>query len=204
MKRIERYAKPNSLEAALALKANDPGAAWLAGGTYLLAGDRRDKPESAIDVGAFIPRELRAEGGELVIGAGATFQELLESRLAPPILARAAAGMANRNIRDRATVGGNLGANRSCSSLIPALLVSEARLEVAEGASRLETPLADWLASPRGLVLAIRLPSAGGRKSACGRWARTACDLSVLTAAVSLNLSDSGASSVMGRRSGTP
>ena len=62
VKKVERYARPSSLEAALKLKEEDRGAAWLAGGTFLLAGDGRDKPESVIDVGAFIPGELRLRG----------------------------------------------------------------------------------------------------------------------------------------------
>ena len=88
-----------------------------------------------------------------------------------------------------------MGANRSCSSLIPALLVSGARVEIAEGGSKRLMPLAPWLEAPRGLVLSARIPREKGRLSACGRWARTACDLSVLTAAVSLNFSEGRATS---------
>ncbi|HOX33670.1 MAG TPA: FAD binding domain-containing protein [Spirochaetales bacterium] len=189
MRRTERYARPASLGEALALKAADPAAAWLAGGTFLLAGDARDKPESLIDLGAFLPRGLSAAGAALAIGAGTSFQELADSRAAPALLRRAALGMANRNVRNRATVGGNLGANRSCSSLIPSLLVLGAELELAEGGPPAAAGLESWLAGPRGLVLSLRIPAEAGRRSACGRWARTACDLSVLSAAVSYRLS---------------
>lgn len=189
MKQVERYARPSSVGEALALMAADPGASWLAGGTYLMAGDGRDKPASVIDLGSCLPGRVEAATGLLSIGAGTTFQELLESPIVPAALAEAARGMPNRNIRCRATVGGNVGANKSCSSLIPALLALGASVEVASpGAAgeRVALPLGDWLGRPEGLVVAVSLPIEAGRLAAAGRWARTGTDLSILTAAVSL------------------
>lgn len=190
MNTIERYAKPSSLREALALKEGHPEAAWLAGGTDLLAGDARDKPAFVIDIRSVVPRAVESNGETTTIGAGLTFQELLESKAVPGLLAQAARGMTNRNIRDRATVGGNLGAGRSCSSLLPALLVLDARVIIARNGSQDRLGIEAWPNGAKGLIIAIELPIDEKRLSACGRWARTACDLSILNAAVSYKASN--------------
>lgn len=181
---IETYQRPASLEEALAIKRSDPGAVWLAGGTFLLSGDLRGKPESVIDVGRLLPHRIDLADGNLSIGAGATFQEIADSAAAPAAFRDAALGMSNRNTRNRATFGGNLGANKSCSSFIPLLLVLEAELETSGG----RIPAADWLARPSGLVLGASMKLESGRGTVYRRWARTACDLAVLTASASLTV----------------
>ncbi|HOZ73474.1 MAG TPA: FAD binding domain-containing protein, partial [Spirochaetales bacterium] len=107
---VKEYYRPESLGEALDLLAR-PGALALAGGTYALAFEARDKPERVVDLASVLPRAVEAKGGALSIGAGATFQELIESEAIPSAIKAAAATMSNRNTRNRATVGGNLGAN---------------------------------------------------------------------------------------------
>jgi putative selenate reductase FAD-binding subunit len=189
------YTRPADLAAAIKLKAADPAARYLAGGTYLLAGDKREKPASLIDIGAILPAGVERRGDLLAIGAGTTFQALADDPAAPGVLRAAALQMANRNVRNRATVGGNLGAGKTCASLVAPLLALDASVGVAVAASATAAgdaealnegvvPLADWLASPEGLVVDVRLALPLGRRAASFRWGRTACDLSVLTAAV--------------------
>jgi probable selenate reductase FAD-binding subunit len=196
MSKVLRYARASSpLEALSAMRA-DPSASWLAGGTCLLAGDFRDKPESVIDVGSALPGSIESSGGELALGAAATFQELAESGAAPRFLAEAALTMANRNTRNRATLGGNLGADKSCSSLLPILLALEAEVEVispsSPGPERLR--LEDWLrgreAGSRAgdLVCRIFAPVDAALRASYRRWNRVACDLSVLGAAAAYRL----------------
>ncbi len=182
---IERYQRPSSLAEALAAKQADPGAAWLAGGTFLLAGDFRDKPASVLDIGRILPRAVTLAGGTLTLGTGATFQDIADSPVVPQAFKAAVLGMNNRNVRNRATLGGNLGANKSCGSLLPLLLVLEAELETSGG----RRAVADWLAKPEGLVLNASVKLDPARGTAYGRWARTSCDLAVLNVAVSLTLS---------------
>jgi probable selenate reductase FAD-binding subunit len=199
-KMVNEYMRPSSIREALDAKAKSKDAAYLAGGTDLLAGDYRGKPDAVIDVGRLLPKAIERRGSDLCIGAGATFQDLadsslLVSELGPSLggalLKAAVLSMANRNVRNRATVGGNICAARSCSSLLPALLILDARLKVAgihEGGDRPEPailPLASWLDSAKGLVLEVLLPLEAERQAAFLRWARTSCDLSLLTAAVS-------------------
>jgi putative selenate reductase FAD-binding subunit len=200
--RVERYLKAAGLGEALAAKRADPDALWLAGGTVLLAGDGRDKIESVIDIGSALGREIEYGEGELRIGAGATFQEIAESRAVPPCLAEAALSMVNRNTRNRATLGGNLGADKSCSSLIPILLALEAEVELVSPSSPVPARMAleAWLAgrdadgsagrAARATELALRVhaPMRASRRAAYRRWNRVSCDLSVLGAAAAFRL----------------
>jgi probable selenate reductase FAD-binding subunit len=197
---VKSYSRPADLAAAIKLKAADPAARYLAGGTFLLAGDRRDKPEAVIDIGSILPVGVDRRGDDLVIGAGTTFQALADDPAAPAVLRRAALQMANRNVRNRATVGGNLGAGKTCASLVAPLLALDAKVAVAVAASASAAgdsealnegvvPLSDWLAAPEGLVVSARLKLPLGRRAANLRWGRTACDLSVITVAVAYTLS---------------
>ncbi len=182
------YIRPSSLEEAMAIKAAKPEAVFLAGGTCLLAGDSRKKPDSLIDVGRILPRGIEHGSRGLVIGAGATFQDLVDSRSVPPALRDAALSMINRNVRNRATVGGNLGAGKSCASLVPLFIVLGARVKVLGPKGPHGALAMEWMAIPRGLLLEVELELKPGTWLAFARHSRTSCDLSVLTCAVAYGL----------------
>jgi probable selenate reductase FAD-binding subunit len=191
---VNEYLKPASLEAALDIMSAKPGAALLAGGTFILAGYLRGSgptspakatPETVIDIGPLLPGMVQKEAGHLFIGAGVSFQELSEANAAPAQLRAAALTMANRNTRNRATVGGNLGANKSCASLVPFFLATDAVVAVQQkDKKQIEMPLASWLAAPQGIVLTVSFPLAAGMRAATARSSRTACDVATATAAV--------------------
>ena len=111
---------------------------------------------------------------------------MLDSTILPEALRRAALGMANRNIRNRATVGGNIGADKSCSSLIPFFLAAEASYRRFSA-----SPIGaeDWQALPtaaeKGIVEAVEFAFLASRRFAYGKYSRTSCDVAVLTCAVS-------------------
>lgn len=204
---VRDYYKPKDIDDALAALAA-PGAVALAGGTFLLAGSLRGGgPEiaRAVDIFGLLPRGVArqasaeggargrstaagtpaAAGGGWVVGAGTTFQELIDAPEAPSCLKAAALSMANRNTRNRATVGGNLGANKSCASLVPVLLALDASVEYrVRGAGSARKPLEAWLAAPEGLVTGVVIPAQpAGSRVAAVRASRTACDLATAAAA---------------------
>jgi CO/xanthine dehydrogenase FAD-binding subunit len=191
---VNEYIKPASLEAALDILESKPGATLLAGGTFILAGYLRGSsptspakatPETVIDIGPLLPKVIRKDAGMLFIGAGVSFQELSEATAAPAQLRAAALSMANRNTRNKATVGGNLGANKSCASLVPFFLAADAVVTVQrKGEKQTEMPLAGWLAAPQGIVLTVSFPLVAGILAATARSSRTACDVATSTAAV--------------------
>jgi len=185
---VKEYFRPSSVDEALDL-LSVPGSLALAGGTWALAFEGRDKPERVVDIAKAVPRAVERRGGQLFLGAGATFQEIVESAATPAVIKDAALSMANRNTRGRATVGGNLGANKSCSSLAPVFLALGAVAEFKErGKPAATAPLADWLSAPKGLVLSVGVPVSAGVRAASLRASRTACDIATATAACAYRL----------------
>lgn len=189
---VRDYYRPRDIDDALAALAA-PGAVALAGGTFLLAGSLRGAGQEiarAVDIFGLLPRgvtklEDAASAGGWVVGAGTTFQELIDAAEAPACLKAAALSMANRNTRNRATVGGNLGANKSCASLVPVLLALDASVNYrVRGGGAENMPLEAWLAAPEGIVMSVVIPALpAGSRVAAVRASRTACDLATATAA---------------------
>jgi len=185
---VKEYYKPTSIGEALDLLAV-AGTVAIAGGTAVLAYEARDKPERIVDVGKLLPKAILRRNDELIIGACATFQEVAEFGQMPAVIAAAARSMANRNTRNRATVGGNIAGNKSCSSLAPIFLVLGATVEYQErGKPAATATLAEWTDSPRGLLLNVRVKMAKGLRSSSLRASRTACDIATATAACAYRL----------------
>jgi putative selenate reductase FAD-binding subunit len=189
---VTKFRRPRDAAEALAMLAGEPGSIPIAGGTYLLSSRFKEWPLSVVSVDGLLPSGIERSASAIAIGADVTFQDLFDSPVVPEAIRAAAAGMANRHVRNRATVGGNAGANKSCGSLVPLFLVSGAVFRLAgHGATGDDMPAEDWLGlaqgEPRGLIASVRIPMKRGRTMAYRRWSRTACDVSVLTAAVSLS-----------------
>ncbi|MCX7024355.1 MAG: FAD binding domain-containing protein [Spirochaetes bacterium] len=184
---VTKFLKPRDAAEALSMLASVKGAVPLAGGTFLLSSQFRDEPMTVVSVAGILPSGVSRTGNTVEIGAGATFQDIIDSPDAPAVLRKACLGMADRNIRNRATAAGNAAAGKSCASLPPVFLTAEASFEFAGGNAPL--PAESWLASPSGLITRIKLVFDPERLYGYERWSRTACDVSVLTAAASWRLS---------------
>ncbi len=161
MIRAVNYRRMSSVpEACEALSSLGSGARLLAGGTDLVV-SLRDEPGgedlTLLDVGR-IPGMNRIEekDGRLVIGALATFAEIAASplvrRCAPP-LATAAAKMGNPQIRNRATLGGNVCNASPCADSIPALVALEARLHFVSGVEDRRLSVEDAIDGPYSMTL---------------------------------------------------
>src|SRR5436305_14471347 len=105
---------PRSLDEALRVRADVPGAVPIEGGTDLMVDlnfDRR-RPEAMLNLNEV--HELRGwsrENGSLRLGAGLTFTEIEQAELASllPALAEAARTVGSPHIRNRGTMGWNRG-----------------------------------------------------------------------------------------------
>src|SRR4051794_2214166 len=104
------YARPGSLDEALALLAENPGARALAGGQTLInvMKARAGSPDALVDLSrieALKGIDLGADG-TLRIGAMTTYTEIVESSeaRARPILADVCAQIADVQVRNRGTV----------------------------------------------------------------------------------------------------
>jgi xanthine dehydrogenase YagS FAD-binding subunit len=109
-----RYERPADAGAAVALLAGEPEARYLGGGTNLVDLMRLgvETPGLLVDVTGVVGREIGdADDGGLVIGAGVTNSELAADarvRRAYPVLSQSLLNGASGQLRNLATVGGNL------------------------------------------------------------------------------------------------
>lgn len=125
-------------ELTLALKA--PGRKLaMAGGTDLMVRLRTHSAGSVtvLDLSAMAAlKGLRDAGGALRIGSMTTMTELGDSeqaRTLVPALAAAASQVGSTQIRNRATIGGNVANAAQCADTIPALIALDADVELMNG-----------------------------------------------------------------------
>ncbi len=134
------YARPGSLDEALSLLGSLDGARALAGGQTIVnvMKARAASPDALVDLGAL--EELKgielAEDGTLEIGAMTTYTELVESveARARPILGEVCAQIADVQVRNRGTIGGNVCSNDPTNHLPPLLVAVGAEMTVAGAA----------------------------------------------------------------------
>jgi carbon-monoxide dehydrogenase medium subunit len=168
-------------EAIGLLQEHGPQARLIMGGTDLLPGmrDGNQRPRVVIDVKG-LPglRDIAYDGqAGLTIGAAVTMNELAAHPAVQahyPLLAQSAATVASYQIRNRATLGGNLCNASPCADTAPATLVLEARfiLQGPQGERRL--PAAEFFRGPGQtslqageMMTAIHLPPAPAEATAC-------------------------------------
>lgn len=127
---------PRTLQEALTAAADYPGYRWVAGGSDLLPALKRgEKIEGMIVLGNIDALRRITIGADRVrIGAAVNVSQLQESATLCewfPILNAAAAQFGSRQIRNVATVGGNIAHASPAADLVPVLLVLDAQIEIA-------------------------------------------------------------------------
>ncbi|MBI4613372.1 MAG: xanthine dehydrogenase family protein subunit M [Planctomycetes bacterium] len=155
------HAFPTTLaEASRLLAGAGDQARALAGGTDLVPRMRRGdwRPSLVVNLKR-IPglRGIEHRGGELWIGALSTLAQVARSPLVlslAPVLARAAARVASLQVRNLATIGGNIANASPAADMAPPLLVLGAEVGVAGPADERRTPLDGFFAGPGRTKLA--------------------------------------------------
>jgi carbon-monoxide dehydrogenase medium subunit len=134
------YAKPASLAEALAILASNDGARALAGGQTLInvMKARAASPDALVDLSALVDLkgiELAGDG-TLSIGPMTTYTELMASAEAKarPILGEVAAQIADVQVRNRGTIGGNVCSNDPTNHLPPLLVAIGAKFTIVGAA----------------------------------------------------------------------
>jgi len=160
---------PRTLEEALHLKAELPDARFVQGGTDVLVelNFDRSRPPALInlnEVGAL--RGHHRENGTLVLGSGLTYAEAMRGAVADelPALAEASRTVGSPQIRNRGTIGGNLGTASPAGDALPPLLVEDAEVQIASVRGERRIPLRDFLLgvkknalAPDEIVTAVRV-----------------------------------------------
>lgn len=158
----KRYYTPKNLSEALELKEGyGKRGRIISGGTDLVIDFSKkgvSSTEAVIDISS-IPdiRNIFIQNGELYIGSAVTFSEILHSsviREHVPVLAEAARQIAGPQIRNLATIGGNVVNASPAADAIPPLLVLNAMVSIigAGGGSR-EVYLEQFLLGNRKVAL---------------------------------------------------
>ena len=144
------YARPGSLGEAIELLAADDGARALAGGQTLInvMKARAGSPDALIDLSAIEELkgiELGADG-TLEIGAMATYTELVESSeaRARPIIGEVCAQIADVQVRNRGTIGGNICTNDPTNHLPPLMTALGARMTIAGASGERTVPATEF------------------------------------------------------------
>jgi CO/xanthine dehydrogenase FAD-binding subunit len=127
------FIQPVTWHEALAAKSALPGALPLAGGTDVMVELNFDvrRPEALLDLTRIGPlAQWTADGGAVRIGAAVTYARLItELGELLPGLAMAARTVGSPQIRNRGTIGGNLGAASPAGDCHPPLLAAGAQIE---------------------------------------------------------------------------
>lgn len=149
---------PRTLDEALEMKAGTPEAVPIAGGTDLMVDlnfDRR-RPTVLIDI-CRLP-ELRRwthEGGTVFLGAGVPYSRIVRDFGAFRPLVEASLTIGSPQIRNRGTVGGNLGTGSPAGDALPVLAAYDADIVLLKAGGKTRTlPWHRFLTGPKKTALA--------------------------------------------------
>jgi CO/xanthine dehydrogenase FAD-binding subunit len=202
------YCRASSVPEALAL-LNEPGirSRPLAGGTDLVLLLREPPPvcDRVIDI-SLIPElhRIHRRGNQVIIGASATFNEVIESELiqqTSPLLVQACQQVGAVQIRNMGTLGGNVANAAACADSLPALVCLDAAATLNSPDEERQIAISDLVLGPNrtlippgGLVtsLSYSIPPAGSRSIFIKLGRRNAMAISRLTIAVLGRLDESG------------
>jgi CO/xanthine dehydrogenase FAD-binding subunit len=190
---------PHSLSDALQLKAELPGARFVQGGTDVLVelNFDRSRPPALINLNEVDElRGFERDGDVLVLGAGMTYAEAMRGPVARelPALAEASRTVGSPQIRNRGTIGGNLGTASPAGDAIPPLLAEAAEVELASVRGRRVLPLQALLLGvkrtalePDELITAVRVRPSGARQTFMKVGPRNAMVISVCSLALEVD-----------------
>jgi CO/xanthine dehydrogenase FAD-binding subunit len=163
------FIQPGSWAEALAVQADMPAALPLAGGTDLMVelnfGTRR--PAALLDLTRISElRQWDIDGNQVRLGAGVTYSQVItELGDKLPGLALAARTVGSPQIRNRGTVGGNLGTASPAGDAHPPLLAAGAEVEIASISGTRSVPADQFFTGvkrnalePGELIAAVRIP----------------------------------------------
>src|SRR6267378_7198603 len=148
---------PRSLEEALAMKGEHPEAVPLAGGTDLMVDVNfgRLRPPAIIDLSRVAElASWRQENGHVFLGAGLTYATIVREMPAFKPLVQASRSVGSPQIRNRGTVGGNLGTASPAGDALPVLAAYDADVVLRSRRGTRSLPWNTFLQGPKKTALA--------------------------------------------------
>lgn len=207
--------RPTSLAEALELRSAHPGATPICGGTDLMVELNFDKarPEVVIDLTACPElQHWSRSNGTIHIGAGVTYTRLIaELATELPGLAIASRTVGSPPIRNRGTLGGNLGTASPAGDGVPPLVAVDAEVELASNAGTRSMPVAEFITGVKEhalrddeLISAIQVPIARGPQQFSKIGTRNAMVIAVAAFALTLDLEAHSVGTALGSCSPRP
>ncbi len=188
--------RPRTLVEALRVRAAHPEARPILGGTDVLVELTfgHSRPDALLDLSELAElRGVREEGGVLRLGAALTYTEAMASPVATrlPALAEASRTVGSPQIRNRGTIGGNLGTGSPAGDALPPLLAERAEVELTSVRGTRALPLEEFLLGVKRtalaadeLVTAIHVRPSGGPQTFAKVGPRNAMVIAICSLAV--------------------
>jgi xanthine dehydrogenase FAD-binding subunit len=152
---FESYQKADSIEDAIQLLTENPESHLIAGGTDILVRLREGQKQYAnlVDIHglASMGQIGREKDGTITIGSGASFSQVAESKVVLdhiPVLAKGAASVGGPQVRNIATIGGNICNGAPSADSAAPLLVLNAKVDLQGPEGKRCLPLAKFYLGP--------------------------------------------------------
>lgn len=209
------FHSPDSWREVLEVKAAHPGAVPIFGGTDVMVDLNfdRERPEVVIDL-TRVPElgEWGEVDGLLRVGAGVTYTRIIaELGDELPGLAMASRTVGSPQIRNRGTVGGNLGTASPAGDALPPLYVSDAEVELASTEGTRRVPVTEFVTGPKRnvmredeLIAAFRIPRAEGPQQYAKIGTRNAMVIAVCAFGLALHPEQKKVGACLGSAAPTP
>jgi CO/xanthine dehydrogenase FAD-binding subunit len=209
------FIRPTTWTDALGAKAQQPDAVAILGGTDLMVGLNfgHAPPPAMLDLTA-IPEltEWHRDNGTIHLGAGVTYTRVIDELSDEcPGLAIASRTVGSPQIRNRATVVGNLGTASPAGDAHPPLLATGAVVEAASVRGSRLIDINDFFLgvkrnalAPDELIRAVRIPVQAGPQQFAKVGTRNAMVIAVCTVAVALDLAAHTVGTGIGSAAPTP
>ncbi len=209
------FLQPGSWPEALQMKAAHPQAVPIQGGTDVMVElnfDRR-RPEYLLDLGRVAElTQWAPHDGHVRLGANVTYTRVIDElgdRL--PGLATASRTVGSPQIRNRGTVGGNLGAASPAGDAHPPLLAAYAEVEAESVRGRRLIPAAEFYTgvkrnalAPDELISAVLIAPPAGPQQFCKIGTRNAMVIAVAAFSLALHPGSERVGTGVGSAAPTP
>jgi CO/xanthine dehydrogenase FAD-binding subunit len=209
------FLRPASLDEALAMKAATPDAVPIAGGTDVMVELNFDKrrPPALLDLGGVGELSTWTEQtGHVRLGATVPYTRIVDELAGLlPGLAMASRTVGSPQIRNRGTVGGNLGSASPAGDAHPPLISVPATVGVASIRGTRTVPIGEFFTGPKRSALApdeliteVTVPKAAGPQQFAKVGTRNAMVIAVCSFGLSLDLTKRTVGTGIGSAGPTP
>ena len=209
------FVRPATWADALAAKAAAPATLPIAGGTDVMVEINfdRKRPDALLDLNPIAElADWAFDGAAVVIGAGVPYTRLItELGGSLPGLAVASRTVGSPQIRNRGTLGGNLGSASPAGDTHPVLLALNTVVEVASVRGSRSIPIDEFYLGvkrsalePDELIRSVRVPVRTGPCHFAKIGTRNAMVIAVCSFAVALHVSDRVVRTGIGSAAPTP